>query len=147
MKLAHNVKLSVFAKQDEDEATIKQALLALLPFDLQKDKIQLRRTKATGFNEQKIVIFEVLLQKDRNINPFLEDLSKHLSSEQKELIVRQENRIDRGCNLFIRLDKEKLLKKQYWVTDSGSCFHIRICLACFPKNLEKASAVVKEIFK
>jgi hypothetical protein len=147
MKLAHNVQLRVFVKPSDDETKTKNALLSLLPPNLEKEKIKLNRQIATGFNEQKIIIYEVLLCKDRHINQFLEQLKQKLSSEQKELILKQKNRIDQDCNLFIRLDKEKLINNHFWITDSGNCYHLKISLACFPKSKEKAYAVVKEIFK
>ena len=41
----------------------------------------------------------------------------------------------------------KLFNKELEITTSGDCVHIRASVAAFPKNLDTATAVVKEMFK
>ncbi|MBI4439255.1 hypothetical protein HY640_04950 [Candidatus Woesearchaeota archaeon] len=45
-----------------------------------------------------------------------------------------------------RLDKERFLKGECVLTDGGSCFHIRISVAAFPKTRERAISSVKVMF-
>jgi len=146
MRLANNIKISVFIKPEDDEPAVKKHLLALIPFDLDEEKLVLHRNKATGFNQREIIILEVDFQKERLTNKFLEFLKSKFNEQQKESILKQENRLDEECNLFIRLDKAKLLSGEYWITDSGDCYHIRISIAAFPKKREKAKQVVEKIF-
>nr|MCK4929763.1 hypothetical protein [Nanoarchaeota archaeon] len=146
MRFANNIKVSVFVKPEEDEASIKKHLLALFPFDLEQEKIIFNRSNATGFNQKEIVILEVDLKKERHTNAFLNFLKEKLNEQQKSVLVKQENRLDDECNLFIRLDKNKLLNNEFWITDSGECYHIRISIAAFPKKKEKARVVVEKIF-
>ena len=146
MRFANNIKVSVFVKPEEDEASIKKHLLALFPFDLEQERIIFNRSNAIGFNQKEIVILEVDLKKERHTNAFLNFLKEKLNEQQKSVLVKQENRLDEDCNLFIRLDKEKLLNNEYWITDSGECYHIRISIAAFPKKKEKARVVVEKIF-
>ena len=54
--LAHNINITVFCKPEEDVGLITEKLLFLVPLDLKKEKIELKRTNATGFNEKKITI-------------------------------------------------------------------------------------------
>ncbi|MFH1072549.1 MAG: RNA-binding domain-containing protein [Nanoarchaeota archaeon] len=150
MKSCHNLSVRVFAKQDDDEERIKETLANLFPFPLndETEKVHLERTVATGVDEQsRIIIYEINLTKDRHINAFLEKLSAALSEEQKALLIRQTNRLDDNHYFFLRLDKRKLMDGIYWLTDSGDCFHIRMCIATYPKNRENCYAVVKQIFK
>ncbi len=148
MKLAHQVKLSVFIKEEEDREKIFNKLISLVPFNLKEEKIKLNEDTAMGFNNKKIKTYEIVLEKDRHINPFLEKLKESLSQEQKELLLKQaDSRLDEELHFFIRLDKEKLLQDEFWITDSGNCFHIRISIAAFPAKREKALAIVKELFK
>ena len=146
MRLANNIKISVFVKPEDDEAAVKKHLLGLIPFDLDEEKLVLHRNKATGFNQREIIIFEIDFQKERLTNKFLEFLKSKFNEQQKESILKQENRLDDECNFFIRLDKAKLLNGEYWITDSGDCYHIRISIAAFPKKREKAKQVVEQIF-
>jgi RNA binding exosome subunit len=161
MKLANNIKVTVFIKTtdksvesvsqdlqkpEEDENSLKDKFLELFPFNLEDEKILLKRSKATGFNQKEIIIYEVELNKDKHTNSFLKNLKEKLDEQQKIMLVRQEDRLDECLNFFIRLDKESLLNGQYQVTDCGQCIHIRISIAAFPRKREVALEVVKKIF-
>ena len=146
MKLANKVKINVFVKPEEDEQKIVDALKQLLPFDLEKEKIELKRSSAQGFNERKIIIYDVVLEKENHTNNFLKFLKQKLNDSQKEMLVRQENRLDDDCCFYMRLDKQKLLNNEFYITDGGECFHITFCVAAFPKKKECAKEIVKKIF-
>ena len=149
MKLCHNIKASVFCREEEDENNILNCFLKLFPFNIEKEKIKLKKTKAKGFNEKIIIIFEIALEKDKHTNSFLKFLNKKLNNTQKELIFKQLNsRLDNDFNLFLRFDKNKLLKEnRLWLTDKGNCFHFKIAIAAFPKKKEKATEIIRKIFK
>lgn len=148
MKFAHNVKISVFCKEYENETAIIHSLKSLFPFYLEKEKIKLNQQTATGFNETKIKIFDIILDKERHINKFLGFLKEKLSAEQKGLLIRQaESRLDEKLDFFIRFDKDKLIQEnKLYITDSGNCFHIKISIAAFPSKREKALEAIKTLF-
>ncbi|MBW2978058.1 hypothetical protein KY331_04390 [Candidatus Woesearchaeota archaeon] len=148
MKIANSVKINVFVKGEENEGKIKNSLLDFFPFDLKKEKIEIKQSTATGFNEKEIKVFEVLLIKERHINMFLENLKNNLSKETKELILKQaESRTDDECNFFLRFSKDKLInEKELWLTDQGNCFHIKINIAAFPKKKENALRIINLFF-
>ncbi len=148
MKFANTIKISIFVKPEDNEEEIKQALLKLVPFDLDEEKIALVRRTAQGFSKSKIIIYEIDLIKDKHINKFLEHLNDKISKSQKELLLKQiESRLDDELNFFIRLDKPSLIQGNYLVTDSGDCYHIKISVAAFPRKKEVAANVVRQIFK
>jgi RNA binding exosome subunit len=149
MKIAHNVKLSVFCKPEEDSDTIKTSFLKLVPFNLEQEKLALEESNATGFNERKIKIIELTLEKEKHTNKFMTFLLKKLPDEQKQLLMRQlDSRIDNDLYFYIRLDKQKLIEEDtFRVTDSGDCYHIKISVAAFPSTKEKAIIVMKEFLK
>ena len=146
--LAHNICLTVFCKPEDDIGLITKKLLFLVPFDLKKQKIELKKTNATGFNERKIIILEIHLEKEAHTNFFLTSLGKNLTDEQKLLITRQaESRLDDELKFFLRLDKSKLINEdKLWLTDKGDCYHIKIKIAAFPKKKEVALKIVEKIF-
>jgi RNA-binding protein len=147
MKYFHSVKLTVFSKPEDDEEKIKQTLLSLVPFDLEKEKVPLKTENVTGFTERKIKIFEIKLEKQRHTDAFFEFLMSKLNDEQKKILLRQkDSRLDDNLNFFIRLDKEKLFENEYFITDSGSCFHIMISIAAFPARKENGLRIIDEIF-
>ena len=150
MKLAHQIKIKVFSyeKNNEDEKLILDKFLQLFPFDLKDEKILLNRANASGFEDRKITIFDVTLEKEKHTNGFIENLVKNLDEEQKKLILEQvESRLDDNLSFFLRLDKSEYLKNnKLKLTDSGNCFHIMISVAAFPRKREIALNIVKGIF-
>ncbi len=149
MKLLHTVKLSVFVYPEEDEQAIRQRLIELVPFNLEEEKIKVEQQTAEGFQEKRIKIFNMMLSKEKHTTGFLNNLLEKLPEEEKRFIHKTaETRVDDEFNIFIRLDKPKLLEKnQYWLTDHGNCYHITMNIACFPRKKEVALEIVKKIFK
>ena len=150
MKLAHQIKAKVFSyeKVNEDEKLILDKFMQLFPFDLEEQKIDLKKTQAFGFNENKIAIFDVALTKEKHTKQFLENLIKNIDEEQRKLILSQlESRLDDNLDFFLRFDKDEYLKNSKLIlTDSGNCFHIMISVAAFPKKRKIAVDIVKGVF-
>ena len=147
MILAHNAKISVFCKEDENEAQILERFLALFPFSLGEEKLTIHRQKAVSFNERMIIILELTLEKERHVKAFLRHLHDILPERSRQIIISQrESRLDENLHFYIRLDKEKWLKNEAWVTDDGNCYHINIGIAAFPAKREKALQAVEQIF-
>ena len=146
MKNCHNVLLRVIVRCEDDDEQIRIALKELISVKLKKEQFQTTNAKSAD-ETSTILIHEVKLEKDKNINGFLDHLISNLSQEQRELLVHQTNRLDQASNFFIRLDKQKLISGVYSLTDSGECFHIRMCIATFPKNRNACLAKIREIFK
>lgn len=148
MKYAHLVNLTVFSYEGENNESILDAFLRFFPFNLEENKIALKKTIAEGFNEKKIEILEVTLTKTNLINQFLENLLNHLDSNQKNQISGQsESRLDKNLDLFIRFDKGSWVNERKTVlTDSGKCFHIKISIAAFPKKRDVALSAINDLF-
>jgi len=148
MKLAHNIVMSVFCIDANSEPSLESVFHSLLPVDFEKEKITFIKRNAQGFQEKNIRILELIISKERHINEFLANLLKLMDNDQKNLMIRQfDSRLDSDLNFYLRIDKDKILENKFWITDSGSCFHIKLALAAFPKKKETAFALVKEIFK
>ena len=145
--LAHRVELSVFVRE-EDFARKEDFLLALrslVPFQLEEEKVAVESQTAQGFNEKRILIARIVLQKARHVRAFLEHLSKRLSPAQKALLREQAaSRLDAENSFFMRFDREALLEKRLHLTDSGACYHVKIGIAVFPATSEAALAAIDE---
>lgn len=148
MKYAHQISLTVFSYEYENRNSVLDAFLRLFPFNLEENKVVLKNTKAAGFNEKVIEIFEVALAKESLINQFLNNLLNNLSEVQKgQLLQQAESRLDNEMNFFIRFDKDSWINdRKLYLTDSGKCFHLKISIAAFPKKREVAISVIKELF-
>ncbi len=149
MDVAHSVTVRVFCGQEENESEVVNGLKSLLPFDLEKEKIAIKRQNALGFGDRKISIFEVTLTKNRHVKAFLGTLLPKISATDKQMLLRQlDSRIDDDANFFVRFEKETLAKRnELLLTDSGNCYHVRIKMAAYPSNKEKAMKLVKELIE
>ena len=148
MKYAHQIRLSVFSYEHEDRNSVLEAFLGFFPFSLEENKIALKNSKASGFSQKTIEIFEAALAKDSLIKQFLKNLLNNLSEVQKgQLLQQAESRLDADLNFFIRFDKDSWIKdRKLFITDSGNCFHLKISVAAYPKKREAALNVVNELF-
>ena len=150
MKTAHQIRIKVFSyeKFNENKELILAKFLQLFSFNLKDEKIELKKTEAQGFNEQKITIFEITLTKERHTNKFIENLIENLDEEQRKLILSQlESRLDDKLNFFLRFDKDEYLNNdKLKLTYSGNCFHIEISVAAFPKKRDLAVGFVRKVF-
>lgn len=151
MKSLHSVTLSVFVKphEGEDLAAVRQALIDLVPLNLEDEKLAVTDNVAQGFNEQPIHILSITLTKQAHTTAFLKALLNRLTNEQKELLLSQkESRLDAELNFFIRLDKDRwLADRAVSITDSGRCFHIKMAIAAYPARRPDALLAVEKIFK
>ncbi|MBD3304549.1 hypothetical protein GF343_05375 [Candidatus Woesearchaeota archaeon] len=149
MKYLNKAVASVLVKENEDLEEIKTALECLIPLDLEKEKIPVKRQTAKGFEDKKIVILKIELEKARHTNTLIKDLLNKLTKGQKALLLDQaESRLDNHQHFFIRLDKEKLLKEgRYEITDKGNCFHIKLHIAAFPSKRQEALKVIEKLLK
>jgi RNA binding exosome subunit len=148
MKLANNINIRVFCKKEEDETEIRQGLLKIMNFneeELIKEKLKITRNEAKGFDE-KIIILEILLEKERHTNKTLENIKEKLTEQDKELLREQENRLDVELDFYMRLSKTEIQKNNFELTDTGECYHIKINIAAYPKNKETAKQKINEIF-
>ena len=114
MRLANHIKVSVFVKQEDDEAAVKKHLLALLPFGLEQEKIVLHRSRASGFNQKEIVILEVDLKKRGTPIVFLSFLKKILMSSRG--LRLQSKRTDW---MMSATSSSGWIRKNFWQANSG----------------------------
>ncbi|PIN69642.1 hypothetical protein COV93_04680 [Candidatus Woesearchaeota archaeon CG11_big_fil_rev_8_21_14_0_20_43_8] len=149
MKLfANNVSLRVFVKEGEDKAKIIETLKSLVSLDLTREKLKIKQDTSGCLKLSPITICTIELIKRRHVHMFLESLFSKFTSEQiQKLFDQAESRLDDQCFFFIRLDKERLMGDEYWITDGGDCFHIRISIAAFPAHKERAISVVREMLE
>ena len=149
MKYAHQIKLAVFSYEHEDRNSVLGGFLGFFPFNLEENKVILKNSKAAGFNEKIIEIFEAVLAKGSLIIQFLDNLLNNLDEVQKGQLLQQAgSRLDNEMNFFIRFDKDSWVKdRKLFITDSGKCFHLKISIAAYPRKREVALKIINNLFE
>ena len=146
MKTIHTITIRVFVKENENEEEITKTLEFMFPYDLEEEKVKLERKQATGFEERKIIIKTILLEKQKHITEFVRNLFERLKENQLAFLRKQiESRLDEELRFYIRLDKTALQKGIYQLVDHGNCYHITLVIAAYPKNRDKAKEIVEEL--
>jgi RNA binding exosome subunit len=149
MKLIHSIKIDLFSKSD-DPKEINDAFDFILPFDPVKEKVDIT-AKYYGKDEETdsgdpLTVYTVNIDKQSQITRTIEYLRRMLSPIQKRDIIDTTKKfMDEDCCMFIRLDKQSLLKKQFELVEHGDCFHIRINIAAYPKSVSKAKEIAEQI--
>ncbi len=148
MRWVHSAAITAFAKPEEDVERIRESTIALVPFDLNNARVVLVAKNVQGFNERIIKIFSISITREAQTNVFLDFLLNKLSDEQKRLLISQaESRLDANLDFFIRIDKDHWMnEREIWLTDSGSCFHIKLAVAAYPKKRDVALLLVRKLF-
>ena len=149
MRLLNNAHLRVHIREDEDLEKIKKAFLSFFPFDLEKEKLQLKQTTAAGFEDKKIIILELHITKERQLNHFLKHLLNKLTTKQKEALLSQKEAIlDDELHFVIRFEKQNLTENDELVlTEKGDCFHLKLGIAAYPAKRQPALNAIEKIFK
>lgn len=149
MKFFHNIKIKIFVKPEEStfsEENIKEILEKLSGLNFVSDKIKLNKEVVEGFDQRKIIIYDLELIKENHTKRFVDSiLSKIGKTQIKKILDELESRIDEELKFYLRIDKNKILEEQYKLTDSGNCIHVSMQVASFPKNVNVAKDVVSKI--
>lgn len=147
MKYVHNIVISGFIKEHEDDKAIKEILMHLLPEDANNQGITLEEEKVSIDETQKMSIVRVRISKEKQCKETITILKQLLGEKQCAVIKKQENRVDENGFLYLRLDKQVLLESgEAKLVDHGNCIHIKILLAAYPKTKERALQVAKDLF-
>lgn len=147
MNIAHNVRIEVFAREEE-KVDVRDSLFEILPesakkaMDEGKLSFQEEVMKAKRREEADITIYRVYLERKRHVKEFIDKLFSEIKDE--EIKNKLCKRIDEDCKCYVRLDKKSLLENEYKLTFAGDCFHIKIALAAYPAKKEKGEKLVCE---
>jgi RNA binding exosome subunit len=147
-RILHSVSVRVFEKDVNKLPQIRTVFTALLPVDFKKEQIAVHHETALGFNQKTIHILSMKTSKQRHNRLLLRALFNHLSEHDKtRLYHEKETRVNKEGNLYLRLDKQALLHKDYKLTEGGDCFHFTIKLAAYPLNNDTVLKSLNQVFE
>lgn len=154
MKYCHTITINVFVKPENIRegpdimSKTKECIKSMVHVDWDRDSGILKTTTAEGFENRRIIIYELHLIKDSHTTQFINSLMQHLTTDQKQFLMTDKHkRLDENLEFFIRLDRQKLLHGIYELTDSGDCFHIKMTIAAFPKKRENALKIIDDMLR
>jgi RNA-binding protein len=118
----------------EDLGRVELAMTnALGPVDL-----TVRKTE--GHHGNPLTIIEAVIDGEREISEFF----RRLRDEDLETVaVSLAARVDEGCNLFIRLDKQSAFEGDLRLADSDDVVSIRVRVSTYPAKADLARGIVE----
>jgi RNA binding exosome subunit len=144
----HYVTLRALAHATEDTSRVKEALDFFLSVAGVREEIKLiEEIQAEGHHGNPITILSVQLKRKADCMGFARFVRERFSEEDVALL-REEmpERLDDDQVFHLRLDKQAAYLQQVKLTDSSDAIIAKVKIETYPKNREKAGAIVEELF-
>ena len=107
-------------------------------------KTEIDVSQTEGHHGNPIIILEVVTRDIDVIDGFFSRLN---DSDIDEILASLRSRMDDGCNLFIRIDKQAAFNGDIRLGRSDDVISVRIQVRTFPSKYEIASSAVREYFE
>ncbi len=147
MKFMHHITIRLFAKKEEADNPLEEALQTFIPEEDDKNKLIINKEDIPILEGSHMKIFSIHLEKERHTKHCIMQLKKALGETQCAAIAHDSRRVDEQGILYIRIDKDSWLHdRKAILVDHGNCLHFSIMLACYPKNKERAIQVQQKLF-
>ncbi|QAU12339.1 RNA-binding protein [Halorubrum sp. BOL3-1] len=130
----HYVDLRAFSYATEDVKRVEQALYALLPEDVELDRV-----KNVGHHGDRIVVLSARVETADEMRHVLDRLSE--LDDLDRVLDELDERVDDNCALFLRLDKQAAFRGDVRL---GPGLTVRTKVEAYPAKKEKAVANARE---
>lgn len=146
--MIHHIMLRVIAHATEDVSRVKEALdFFLSGAGVREGSKLIEELQAEGHHGNPITILSIQLKKKAECLGFAHFVRERLSEEDLE-VLREEmpERLDDDQVFHLRINKQAAYLQQVKLTDSSDAITSKVKIETYPKNREKAGAIVEELF-
>lgn len=146
--MIHHIMLRVIAHATEDVSRVKEALdFFLSGAGVREGSKLIEELQAEGHHGNPITILSIQLKKKTECLGFAHFVRERLSEEDIE-VLREEmpERLDDDQVFHLRFNKQAAYLQQVKLTDSSDAITAKVKIETYPKNREKAGAIVEELF-
>ncbi|MGB9928616.1 MAG: RNA-binding protein [Methanosarcina sp.] len=149
--MIHHINLRVLAHATEDVSRVREALDFFLSGaaaqDTSKEGNLIEELQAEGHHGNPITILSAQLKKKADCLRFAHFVRERLSeADVAQLREEMPDRLDDYQVFHLRFDKQAAYLQQVKLTDSSDAITAKIKIETYPKNREKAGAIVEELF-
>lgn len=110
------VQISVFAHATENEEKVERAVRNMIPKGIVDVKIE--RQKLRGHYNDPITLITARIRKKKAATKIFHATIKNLSPlDQQRLLKEVDERVDEAGSLYLRLDKQRALKKRELINE------------------------------
>jgi RNA binding exosome subunit len=144
----HHIILRVIAHATEDVSRVRAALdFFLSGAGVREGGKLIEELQAEGHHGNPITILSVQLKKKANCLNFARFVREKFSEEDvAKLREEMPERLDDDQVFHLRFDKQAAYLQQVRLTSSSDAITAKVKIETYPKNREKAGAIVEELF-
>lgn len=146
--MIHHVTLRVLAHATEDVSRVREALdFFLSGAGVREGNKLIEELQAEGHHGNPITILSVQLKKKADCLGFAHFVREKFSEEDVAWLREEmSERLDDDQVFHLRFDKQAAYLQQVKLTDSSDAITAKVKIETYPKNREKAGAIVEELF-
>jgi len=144
----HHIILRVIAHATEDISRVHTALdFFLSGAGIREESKLVEEIQAEGHHGNPITILSVQLKKKADCLGFAHFVREKFSDEDvARLREEMPERLDDNQVFHLRFDKQAAYLQQVKLTNSSDAITAKVKIETYPKNREKAGAIVEELF-
>jgi RNA-binding protein len=144
----HHITLRVLAHATEDVSRVKMTLdFFLSGAGVREESKLIEELEAEGHHGNPITILSVQLKRKADCLGFARFVHEKFSGEDvARLREEMPERLDDNQVFHLRFDKQAAYLQQVKLTDSSDAITAKVKIETYPKNWEKAGAIVEELF-
>jgi len=144
----HHITLRVLAHATEDVSRVREALdFFLSGAGVREGSKLIEELQAEGHHGNPITILSVQLKRKADCLGFVRFVrERFLKEDVAWLREEMPERLDDNQVFHLRLDKQAAYLQQVKLTASSDAITAKVKIETYPKNREKAGAIVEELF-
>lgn len=146
--MIHHIILRVIAHATEDVSRVRMALdFFLSGAGVREGSKLIDELQAEGHHGNPINILSVQLKRKADCLSFAHFVRENFSEEDvARLREEMPERLDDDQVFYLRFDKQAAYLQKVKLTDSSDAITAKVKIETYPKNREKAGAIVEELF-
>ena len=146
--MIHHITLRVLAHATEDVSRVREALdFFLSGAGVREGSKLIEELQAEGHHGNPITILSVQLKRKADCLGFVRFVrERFLKEDVAWLREEMPERLDDNQVFHLRLDKQAAYLQQVKLTASSDAITAKVKIETYPKNREKAGAIVEELF-
>ena len=145
MKFAHSFQARIISTTPEEDALVTLITDSTSTFK-EDENPDIEVDEVTGFQDETLYVTTWKCDITRIVNEFIRRLNEKLSTEDKQKLWEQKDRLDEELHLYLRLDKDAYEEGVWNLVQNGKCIHVKVHVAAYPAKKEKAYEKIKHLF-
>jgi len=145
----HYIILRATVHATEDRSRVREALDRFLPASVSKSKDHddlVDTLEVQGHYGNPITMLSAKIDRKAQTSAIVKYIREHLSDEDVVTLNNEiPERLDDDQLFFLRFDKQKAYQELLELSSSSDAIIVRIKIATYPKNREKAIEIVEEL--